>query len=149
MLTDKAACSRKWIILADQSNGIRITSFSYKSYVTRNIYMSRTQRYTRNWLTICTCTTSIFNMFHIIITISDQSFINRVCRLVTNGTICGFHDRQRGLLHNIQCFHCCISIKYIFNKSIQLSKSNTTWYTFSTSLCMTQLQKCSCHINRA
>lgn len=87
-------------------------------------------------------------MLYIIISVSDQSFIDHIGCLIPNGTVCRLHDRLCRLLHHVQGLHGRLSFQYVLNKMVQLPKTDPAWHTLSAGLCMAQFQKSAGHIYR-
>mgnify|MGYP001735777011 CR=1 FL=1 len=68
MLTDEAAGGRKWIVLADQTDGIGVAAFAYQGNVTRNIHMGRAKGNARNRLRVVAGTAPLMNVLLIVFT---------------------------------------------------------------------------------
>ena len=92
MFADKTTGGREWIVLTDQADRICVTSFSDKSDISRNIYMCRAQRYTRNRLCVLAGTSSLAHMFFIVFPTSHQTLVNHVSCFIPDRTVSSFHD---------------------------------------------------------
>ncbi len=110
--------------------------------------MCRAQGYTGYGLIVCTGTAVILNMPYVIVPVSDKSLINHVCGLIADGAVRRFHDGERRLFHDIKRFHRCLAVQHIFHKMAELSKPDAAGHTFSTGLCVAQIQKRTRHIYR-
>ena len=101
MLTDKTAGSGEWIVLANQTDGISITSFPYKGNISRDIHMGRTERNTWDRLFVLAGTSFLADMFFIIFPASDKTLIDHMCGFIPDGTVSAFHDRNSQFFHKV------------------------------------------------
>ena len=68
MLTDEAAGGRKWIVLADQTDGIGVAAFAYQGNIAWDIHMCWAKGNARNRLRVVAGTAALMNVFLIVLT---------------------------------------------------------------------------------
>ena len=87
MLADVSADRRQRVVLPDEVGGILVTSFSDQRNISRHIHVGRAQGNARNRLLLHDGTSSMLNMFNIIIPESLQSGQHHAGRFKSDGTI--------------------------------------------------------------
>ena len=99
MLTDQCTCGREWIILADEFYCILIPSHSYQCYITRNIYLRRTERDTWYRLFKRCRTPFIMDMCCLLYT----SFCSNLLRYTSSHRYCGYTGRTNQWINLTFC----------------------------------------------
>ena len=147
MLTDKPACGRERVVLADQPHRVRIAPLPDQGYVSRHIHMSRTEGHAGHRLVVAAGTSAVPDMFNIVIPVAHQSLVDHAGRLVADGAVRRLHNGEGCLLHVVQCLHGGLSVQHVLDKMVQLSKSDPAGHAFPAGLGVAQLQEGSGHVH--
>ena len=101
MFAYEGAGGGEGIVLPDQADGIRISFLPDQGDISRDIHMGRAQGHAGHRLGGHTGTAAVLHMLHILVPVAGQPLIDHIGRLISNGAVGGFHDRQSRLLHQL------------------------------------------------
>ena len=105
MLAYEGAGGGEGIVLPDQADGVRIPALpdsgGYQGDVAGDVHMGRAQGHAGHRLGGHTGTAAVLHMLHILVPVAGQPLIDHIGRLISNGAVGGFHDRQSRLLHQL------------------------------------------------
>ena len=149
MFTDQSADCRKRVILTDQTDRICVPPFFHQRHVPGNIHTCRALRHTWNRLVQRHRTTSGLNMALKIAAEPTDRFQYHTGCLIPDGTISRIKNALCRFFNHLDRIHIRMMIQNRIQQLFQLPQPDSAWYTFSTGLGMTHLEKRTGKIHRA